>query len=286
MSTSPNQITSANAGKRLGFAGKSRVFLSQWRGAAQFVMRYRSSALLVAVVIAVCVSTAVFVRPARRVPQVYLLHLTSGVTSGGWTADASSWLTGNLLDGGQDFLTAEFEICNPDGSGILLPLDEIDVECLGPTGRWTATVARPHLAFDAFLGGELAVGVTTRRIRVLVPSETQRCKLAIRVRPLTAQERCREWLARSGFWRRFPKASAWFTGRLPRTKHWRQWRPEIELPRALIEHDPRKPDGPNRRQRPGWRSPVGKAGVRGPTAAVGHPGRSATDAYVQHSPRF
>jgi hypothetical protein len=33
------------------------------------------------------------------------------------------------------------------------------------------------------------------------------------------------------------------------------------------------PDGPNRRQTLGWRAPVGDAGVRGLTAAVGHPGR-------------
>src|ERR1044071_6961767 len=37
----PNQITGANAGERLGFAGKSRVVLSQWPGVAQF---FRSAA--------------------------------------------------------------------------------------------------------------------------------------------------------------------------------------------------------------------------------------------------
>ena len=202
-------------------------------------MRYRSVALLAAVGIVAGVSTVVFVRPARRVPQVYLLHLTPAVTDGGWTADASSWLTGNILDGRQDFWTAELEISNPEGSGILLPTDEIDVQCLGPKGGWTTAVPRdPHLpAFDAFLGGELTFGISTRRIRVLVPSETQRCKLAVRLRPLTAQERCQEWLARSGFWRRFPTASAWVTDRLPKTKHWMEWRPEIALPRVLIEQD-------------------------------------------------
>jgi hypothetical protein len=41
MST-PNQITGANAGEGLGFAGKSRVVLSQWPGVAQF---FRSAAL-------------------------------------------------------------------------------------------------------------------------------------------------------------------------------------------------------------------------------------------------
>src|SRR5947208_12102678 len=98
-------------------------------------------------------------------------------------------------------------------------------------------------AFDAFLGGELTFGISTRRIRVLVPSETQRCKLAVRLRPLTAQERCQEWLARSGFWRRFPTASAWVTDRLPKTKHWMEWRPEIALPRILIEQDAPNEEG-------------------------------------------
>jgi hypothetical protein len=37
---------------------------------------------------------------------------------------------------------------------------------------------------------------------------------------------------------------------------------------------PNKPDGPNRRQPLGLRAPVGEAGVRGLSAAVGHPGRS------------
>ena len=32
----PNQITAANAGKRLGFAVKSRVGLSPWPGVAEF----------------------------------------------------------------------------------------------------------------------------------------------------------------------------------------------------------------------------------------------------------
>jgi hypothetical protein len=35
-----------------------------------------------------------------------------------------------------------------------------------------------------------------------------------------------------------------------------------------------EPDRANRRQPLGLREPVGKAGVRGPTAAVGYPGRS------------
>jgi hypothetical protein len=35
-SMQPNQITGANAGKRLGFAGRSRVVLSHRPGVAQF----------------------------------------------------------------------------------------------------------------------------------------------------------------------------------------------------------------------------------------------------------
>ena len=36
MSTSPNQITGANAGQRLGFAEESRVVLRRRPGVAQF----------------------------------------------------------------------------------------------------------------------------------------------------------------------------------------------------------------------------------------------------------
>ncbi len=38
---------------------------------------------------------------------------------------------------------------------------------------------------------------------------------------------------------------------------------------------PNKPDGANRRQPPGFREGVGEAGVRGLTAAVAEPQRSA-----------
>jgi hypothetical protein len=41
----------------------------------------------------------------------------------------------------------------------------------------------------------------------------------------------------------------------------------------MIDHTPNKPDRPNRRQPLGLRERVGEAGVRGLTAAVGHPGR-------------
>ena len=40
--TMPNEVTGANAGKRAGFAGKSRVGFSPWPGVAQF----RRSAIL------------------------------------------------------------------------------------------------------------------------------------------------------------------------------------------------------------------------------------------------
>ena len=51
----------------------------------------------------------------------------------------------------------------------------------------------------------------------------------------------------------------------------RRYWPEIfEL---MILGLPNKPDGPNRRQPLGLRAPVGEAGVRGLSAAVGHPGR-------------
>jgi len=42
---------------------------------------------------------------------------------------------------------------------------------------------------------------------------------------------------------------------------------------------PNKPDRANRRQLLGLRERVGEAGVRGLTAAVAHPGRSAASTY-------
>jgi hypothetical protein len=42
---------------------------------------------------------------------------------------------------------------------------------------------------------------------------------------------------------------------------------------------PNKPDGPNRRQPLGLRAPIGEARVRGLTAAVGHPERSAKETH-------
>ena len=58
-------------------------------------------------------------------------------------------------------------------------------------------------------------------------------------------------------------------GRPPRQVQW--YCPEIF--ESMNLGLPNKPDGPNRRQPLGLRAPVGEAGVRCLTAAVGHPRR-------------
>jgi len=200
-------------------------------------MRLRNLTLLV-VAVTIAGSMAL---PSRmpKVPQVSVLHVTrtvaNPVTS---TSELSNWSTGNILDDRKVMWSVDFEITNPDGSDILLSREKVDVQFLDATGGWTVAVpsdssqALNQAIMDVSLETESTARINMRRIQVSVPSEAQRCRLAVRLRPLTAQERCREVLARSGFSPRFPKASAWISDRLPRTKHWRVWNPEIDLPRA------------------------------------------------------
>lgn len=202
-------------------------------------MRFRKVTLLL--IVAVAAGIAVLcIRPAAKMPQAYLVQLTRAVTNGtSSAADASNWLMGNTLGDQQQPWNAEFEIRNPDGSGILLSHEKVDVQALGPTGDWT--IAAPEELgpsfMDLFPESESTYRISMRRIRVTVRGETQRVRLAVRLRALTAQERCRDALVRSGLWRHFPKASAWISERLPRTKHWREWHPEIDFLPAPTEQD-------------------------------------------------
>jgi hypothetical protein len=128
---------------------------------------------------------------------------------------------------------AEFEIENAEGSGILLSYDEVQVYFVGPAGEWTAAVSKDpsrEQDLDLFPDSESLFPIATKRVRASIPSGTRRCRLAMRFRPLTAQERCLEMLIRWGFFGRFPKASGWVVDRLPKTKKWRETRPEVELP--------------------------------------------------------
>src|ERR1051326_1524400 len=202
------------------------------------VMRFRNAAVVIGAGILVGLIAAVSAGTARRVPQVSLVHLTSTDPNPPSSAlEPLSWSAGSFLGDPQEVWNAEFEVRNPDGSGVLLSHDEVEVEFLGSTGDWAAAVPRdPYQALRGLLARtEYTFRITMRRVRVSIPSETRRCRLVVRLRPPTAQERCRQVLARSGFWSLFPKASAWVSDRLPKTKHWREWRPEIELPRVLIE---------------------------------------------------
>lgn len=195
-------------------------------------MRLRNITFFVMTGVIAALIAALPFRRSDKLPRVGLLHLTPSV------ANPTHWSVENILDG-QPMWMAEFEICNPDGSGVLFSHDKVEVQFLDATGSWR--VAVPTGNYQTLAGllheSESIDRISMRRIQVTVPSGTQRCRLVVRLRPLTAQERCREGLARSGFWRRFPKASAWLGDRLPTTKHWREWHPEIDLPRVLIERD-------------------------------------------------
>ncbi len=217
-------------------------------------MRLRKTAIVVGAGLVVGLIAALSTRTAPRLPQVSLIQLTrTNVNRLDSPADPFSWSAGNLLGDLQEVWNAEFEICNPKGSGILLSHEKFGVEFLASTGNWTAALdAGASQALTAFLHRthESSLQINMRRVRVSIPSETRRCRLVARFRPLSAQERCRQLLVNSGLWGRFPGPSRWISDRLPSTKRWKEWRPEIELPRVPLGQEPHnEAPAPNRRPR-------------------------------------
>ena len=206
-------------------------------------MRFRNAAVvLCAVVVGAWIIVGLIAAAsggtARRLPQVSLVHLTSTNTNPPSSAlEPFDWSARSSLGDPQEVWNAEFEVRNPEESAVLLSHDKVEVEFMGSTGDWTAAVTTaPSQALARLLARTDSTSrLTMMRVRASIPSETRRCRLVVRLRPLTPRERGRQVLVRSGFWRRFPKASAWILERLPMTAHWRKWRPEIELPRVLIE---------------------------------------------------
>ena len=189
-------------------------------------------------------------------PQIKLLRMSrTGQKTPSLPAEPFDWSTGNLFGNPQEEWTAVFEISNPKGSGVLLAEGEVDVEYLATNVGWTNAVSKVLFTTlrDLPPYASATYQIETKRVQALIPSGTGGCRLGLSIRHPTAEERCRAWLARTGLWRRFPRVSAWFSGRLPHTKHWRAWRPEIELPRAHIEQDLQK-------ERPlaeaGWHAPL------------------------------
>ena len=204
----------------------------------RIVMRFRKTTVFVSAGVVVGLIVAFWPRTAPRLPQVNLLRLSrTEQKAPSLPAEPFDWSTANLFNDPQEELSAEFEICSPKGSGVLLSNDKVDVEYLGPSVGWTAAVSKDTLMElrDLPAGASATYQIRSKRVQAFLPSGTGRCRLVIFIRHRTARERCREWLARSGFWLRFPKASAWFSDRLPNRKHWRECRPEIELPRVLNE---------------------------------------------------
>jgi hypothetical protein len=200
------------------------------------IMRFRRITLPI-ILVAVLASIAVLVPPAvQEAPQVRLVRIASKATeSGASLRDTGGWLTAGILDSRQEVWSAEFEIRNPVGSGIVLSHGDVGVELLGADGDWTAIDLPQPLADYPWL--ESAMRIHTRRVKLSVPSETRRCRFAIRFRPVTVQERCQQALARWGLWRRFPKLSAWISDWMPKSERWMECRPEVELPRVPIEQE-------------------------------------------------
>ena len=203
------------------------------------VMRFRKATGFVSAGVLVGLLVAFWPGRAPQSPQLKLLRLTrTQQMAPSLPEEPFDWSTGGLFTDPNGGLSAEFEVYNPKGSGVLLSNDKVEVECLGPTGAWTAAVSKGTLGglMDMPAYSSETYRIHWERVQAFIPSETERCRVMIFIRPPTARERCREWLARSGLWLRFPKACAWISGRLANTKRWRERRLEIELPGVPVEH--------------------------------------------------
>lgn len=203
------------------------------------VMRLRKAWAFIGVGMIVGLIAAVSVPMPWRAPQVSLVRLARADRNPvGPLSDPGAWSAGNAFGDRKGVWHAEFEIKNAEGSGILLSHDAVAVYYVGPAGEWTVAVSKDpskDQGLDVFPDSESLIPIEMKRVRVSIPSGTRRCRLAIRFRPLTAQERCRGLLLRWGFGYRFPKASGWAVDRLPNTKKWMETRPEVEFPRVPLE---------------------------------------------------
>jgi hypothetical protein len=199
------------------------------------VMRFRNITFATIAAVALALIAVFVPRGVQEVPQVRLLRLTrKAVEPAAWLGGTSDGLIVDALDSQQESWSAEFEVHNPAGSGILLSDSQIGVEMLGASGDWTAAVIPQSRALLEF---QSLMRIETRRtgIKLSVPSGTRCCRFAIRFRPLTLQERCRQVLAKCGFWRRCPNLSAWTSDRAPGSRRWREYRPEVMLPSVLVQ---------------------------------------------------
>ena len=202
------------------------------------VMRFRKTTGFVSAGVLVGLLVAFWPGTVPKSPQVKLLRLSrTQQMAPSLPEEPFDWSTGDFFADLHEGLSAEFEIYNPKGTGVLLSNDKIEVDCRGPTGAWTAAVSKDILSGlrDMPAYSSETYRISWERLQALIPSDTERCRLVIFIRPPTARERCREWLARSGLWLRFPKICAWVSGRLANTKRWRERRLEIELPRVPVE---------------------------------------------------
>jgi len=199
-------------------------------------MRFRRTTLLIILAV-VFVLIAVFLPPAvQEAPQVRLIRVAhKAIESRDSLRDTGDWLILDILDSRPELWSAEFEIRNRLGGGIVLSHGKVGVEFLGAGGDWAAIDLPPTLADYPWF--ESAMRIKSRRIKVSVPVETRRCRFAIRFRPVTVQERCQQALARWGLWRRFPKLSAWISDWMPKSERWMECRPEVELPSVPIEQE-------------------------------------------------
>jgi len=205
-------------------------------------MRFRNITFATTLLIGLALIALFMHRSVQVTPQVRLLRLTpekepKKVEPPAWLGDLSSAWIGDALDSPRESWSAEFEIRNPEGSGILLSDGPIDVQFLTASGDWTSPVTRDNHLFFQY---QSLLGAQNRsvRIQISVPSGTRLCRFAIRFRPLTLQEQCSQVLPKSGFWPLSPSLSAWASDRTPRSRRWSEYRTEVALPSDIVEAEP------------------------------------------------
>ena len=131
-------------------------------------MRFRNITFATTLVIVLALMAVFVPRRVQVVPQVRLLRLTpKKVKPPTWLRDiGSAWI--GALDSPQESWNAEFEIQNPEGSGILLSDGQIDVELLSASGDWTTAVIPPNRLLLEVLS---IMNVESRSLKITSSSE-------------------------------------------------------------------------------------------------------------------
>src|SRR4051794_32405059 len=107
------------------------------------VMRFRKTTVVVSAGAVLGLLVALWPRAAPRLPQVNLLHLSrTEQTALSLPAEPFEWSTANLFVDPQEGLSAEFEICTPEGPGVVLSGEKVNLDSRGLQGGGTAAAAK------------------------------------------------------------------------------------------------------------------------------------------------